>query len=105
MVSCVPLVFAIRISSPLAVQSLSNFPRCYWPRQSRRNLAIDLVSPPPCALGRVSSRADATQQGYKGLFAPLLSPAVWERKGNIPAVTRLLQVRGYKLGAPLESLE
>jgi len=32
-------------------------------------------------------------QGYKGLFAPLLTPSVWERKGNIPAVTRLLQVR------------
>eukprot|EP00903_Cladosiphon_okamuranus_P009495 g9047.t1 len=29
--------------------------------------------------------------GYKGLFAPLLTPAVWERKGNVPAVTRLLQ--------------
>lgn len=32
-----------------------------------------------------------TMQGYKSLFAPLLMPAVWERKGNIPAVTRLLQ--------------
>lgn len=32
-------------------------------------------------------------QGYKGLFAPLLMPPVWERKGNVPAVTRLLQVK------------
>ncbi|CAN0047642.1 unnamed protein product [Ascophyllum nodosum] len=29
--------------------------------------------------------------GYKNLFPPLLSPPVWERKGNIPAVTRLIQ--------------
>ncbi|CAN0158653.1 unnamed protein product, partial [Ectocarpus sp. 8 AP-2014] len=36
-------------------------------------------------------RNTTSRQGYKGLFAPLLSPSVWERKGNIPAVTRLLQ--------------
>ncbi|CAM9797006.1 unnamed protein product, partial [Sphacelaria rigidula] len=29
--------------------------------------------------------------GYKNLFAPLLAPPVWERKGNVPAVSRLLQ--------------
>lgn len=38
----------------------------------------------------------AVSQGYKGLFAPLLTPSVWERKGNIPAVTRLLQVIGQR---------
>eukprot|EP00904_Undaria_pinnatifida_P010098 jgi/Undpi1/6218/HiC_scaffold_20.g08702.m1 len=35
--------------------------------------------------------AGAFSDGYKSLFAPLLMPAVWERKGNIPAVTRLIQ--------------
>lgn len=28
---------------------------------------------------------------YEGLFPPLLSPALWERKGNVPALVRLLQ--------------
>uniref|UniRef100_A0A7S1Z2N2 Exportin-2 C-terminal domain-containing protein n=1 Tax=Trieres chinensis TaxID=1514140 RepID=A0A7S1Z2N2_TRICV len=28
---------------------------------------------------------------YKSLFPPLLTPMLWERKGNIPALTRLLQ--------------
>jgi exportin-2 (importin alpha re-exporter) len=27
---------------------------------------------------------------YSALFPPLLSPALWERKGNVPALTRLL---------------
>ena len=34
---------------------------------------------------------------YKSLFSPLLSPALWERKGNIPALMELMQsymVRG-----------
>lgn len=28
---------------------------------------------------------------YTSLFPPLLTPALWERKGNIPALTRLIQ--------------
>ena len=28
---------------------------------------------------------------YKGLFAPILSPTLWERKGNVPALTVLLK--------------
>jgi len=28
---------------------------------------------------------------YEGLFQPLLTPALWERKGNVPALTRLVQ--------------
>ena len=28
---------------------------------------------------------------YEALFRPLLTPALWERKGNIPALTRLVQ--------------
>jgi exportin-2 (importin alpha re-exporter) len=28
---------------------------------------------------------------YSSLFPPLLSPAIWEKKGNIPALVRLLQ--------------
>ncbi|CAN0529490.1 unnamed protein product, partial [Ectocarpus sp. 12 AP-2014] len=39
---------------------------------------------------RPAGEFSAVSGGYKGLFAPLLSPSVWERKGNIPAVTRLL---------------
>lgn len=39
-------------------------------------------------------------QGYKALFAPLLSPPVWERKGNVPAVTRLLQVSNPRMLKP-----
>lgn len=30
-------------------------------------------------------------QAYNSLFAPLLTPALWEAKGNVPALTRLLQ--------------
>eukprot|EP00566_Odontella_aurita_P003278 CAMPEP_0113547256 /NCGR_PEP_ID=MMETSP0015_2-20120614/12254_1 /TAXON_ID=2838 /ORGANISM="Odontella" /LENGTH=984 /DNA_ID=CAMNT_0000447789 /DNA_START=9 /DNA_END=2963 /DNA_ORIENTATION=+ /assembly_acc=CAM_ASM_000160 len=32
-------------------------------------------------------------EAYTSLFAPLLTPTLWERKGNIPALTRL--VRAY----------
>ena len=39
-------------------------------------------------------------QGYKNLFPPLLSPPVWERKGNIPAVTRLIQVKTCVVRTP-----
>jgi exportin-2 (importin alpha re-exporter) len=28
---------------------------------------------------------------YESLFRPLLTPALWERKGNVPALTRLIQ--------------
>ena len=28
---------------------------------------------------------------YTGLFAPLLTPTLWERRGNVPALTRLIQ--------------
>jgi exportin-2 (importin alpha re-exporter) len=28
---------------------------------------------------------------YDDLFSPLLTPALWERKGNVPALTRLIQ--------------
>lgn len=30
-------------------------------------------------------------EAYRSLFAPLLSPALWERKGNIPALMELMQ--------------
>lgn len=36
---------------------------------------------------------------YTSLFPPLLTPALWERKGNVPALTRLLQAY-LKKGAP-----
>lgn len=99
-----PLFSPFIVWSPPAVQSLSNLPRCSRPRQPLRYLSIDFV--PFCAWSCVVSCwcTTTSRQGYKGLFAPLLSPSVWERKGNIPAVTRLLQVRGYKLEVPLESL-
>ena len=29
-------------------------------------------------------------EAYTSLFAPLLTPTLWERKGNVPALTRLL---------------
>ena len=35
--------------------------------------------------------ASGLGDAYKSLFAPLLSPAIWDRKGNIPALTRLLR--------------
>lgn len=35
---------------------------------------------------------------YKSLFAPLLTPTLWERKGNIPALTRLIQAYLMKGG-------
>lgn len=30
-------------------------------------------------------------EAYSNLFPPLLTPALWERKGNVPALTRLIQ--------------
>lgn len=30
---------------------------------------------------------------YMAIFGPLLTPVYWERSGNVPALTRLLQVR------------
>jgi exportin-2 (importin alpha re-exporter) len=37
------------------------------------------------------SAGSALSPAYSGLFQPLLTPALWEKKGNIPAITRLLQ--------------
>ena len=36
-------------------------------------------------------RSDGLSEPYRALFAPLLAPANWERKGNVPALTRLLK--------------
>ena len=36
---------------------------------------------------------------YQSLFPPLLTPTLWERKGNIPALTRLLEAY-LKTGGP-----
>jgi len=40
---------------------------------------------------------------YTALFQPLLTPALWERKGNIPALTRLMQAYLKKGGKELAS--
>ena len=45
------------------------------------------------------SECGGLSDAYKALFPPLLSPALWECKGNIPALTELFQayiVRGMK---------
>lgn len=39
---------------------------------------------------------------YTSLFAPILTPVLWEQKGNVPALTRLLQA--YVRKAPTELL-
>jgi exportin-2 (importin alpha re-exporter) len=36
-------------------------------------------------------RSGGLGDAYKVLFPPCLSPSLWDRKGNIPALTRLLQ--------------
>jgi exportin-2 (importin alpha re-exporter) len=41
-------------------------------------------------------------QAYTSLFAPILTPMLWEQKGNVPALTRLLQA--YVRKAPTELL-
>ena len=38
---------------------------------------------------------------YEGLFRPLLTPALWERKGNVPALTRLMQAYVLKAAPTL----
>lgn len=38
---------------------------------------------------------------YTGLFGPLLTPVVWDRKGNIPALTRLMRAYLGQAGAEL----
>lgn len=40
---------------------------------------------------------------YEGLFRPLLTPTLWERKGDIPALTRLVQAYLMKSAAHLVS--
>ncbi|GJC93389.1 cse1 [Colletotrichum higginsianum] len=37
-----------------------------------------------------SSPADAISENYKAFLSPLLEPALWDTKGNVPACTRLL---------------
>lgn len=36
------------------------------------------------------SPADTVSDNYKAFLTPLLAPALWEVKGNVPACTRLL---------------
>lgn len=55
----------------------------------------------------VSPESEPLPDTYKQLIQPLLSPSVWEFKGNIPAVTRLLQailVKDYAAFADLMAL-
>ena len=37
-------------------------------------------------------------QSYDGLFKPMLTPTLWERKGNVPALTRLISAYLTKAG-------
>lgn len=36
------------------------------------------------------SPAEAISENYKAFLSPLLAPALWDTKGNVPACTRLL---------------
>ena len=38
---------------------------------------------------------------YQGLFPPLLTPALWEKRGNVPALTRLVQAYVCKAASEL----
>ena len=38
---------------------------------------------------------------YMTIFKPLLAPLFWERPGNVPALTRLLQAYLVKAGAQI----
>lgn len=44
------------------------------------------------------SSASELSAGYEGLFQPLLTPALWESKGNVPALTRLVCAYVFKGG-------
>jgi len=46
-------------------------------------------------------RPDGLSEAYVGLFPPLVQPLLWERKGNVPALTRLLQAYLKKGAAQL----
>lgn len=37
-----------------------------------------------------SSPSEAISDNYKALLGPLLTPSLWETRGNVPACTRLL---------------
>lgn|SRR6478609_4297989 len=37
-----------------------------------------------------SSPSETISDNYKALLGPLLSPTLWETRGNVPACTRLL---------------
>ena len=46
-------------------------------------------------------RADGLSDAYSALFGPLMTPSLWESKGNVPALTRLVQAYLRKGGAQL----
>lgn len=37
-----------------------------------------------------SSPSDSISENYQGLLGPLLTPALWDTRGNVPACARLL---------------
>ena len=46
-------------------------------------------------------RADGLSDAYSALFGPLMTPTLWESKGNVPALTRLVQAYLQKGAAKL----
>lgn len=41
-------------------------------------------------------RPDGLSEAYSSLFGPLMTPSLWESKGNVPALTRLVQAYFHK---------
>lgn len=46
-------------------------------------------------------RSDGLSEAYSSLFPPLLTPTLWERKGNVPGLTRLIQAYLHKGGSQI----
>jgi exportin-2 (importin alpha re-exporter) len=44
---------------------------------------------------------DGLSAAYQSLFTPLLTPALWESRGNVPALTRLVSAYLRQGGAGL----
>ena len=66
-----------------------------------RPSALPLLPPPPLQVFAqlIELRAKPLPAIYMAIFPPLLSPVFWERSGNVPALVRLIQVKGKRGGS------
>lgn len=83
---------ALCLSPPLPSSSVS---------VNLESAALSTPFPPyPQVLAQLLEARDGLSAAYEALFPPLLTPAMWERPGNVPPLVRLLCAYASK-GKPL----